>query len=243
MSIKGVTSVSQVSCGQSHAALVSDRGRVFTWGSGDYGMLGHGTRQSVSVPKLVAALSALVTTSVSCGAFHTAFIACEESEISYLRIPPPKRYTAATTAAGATMDGVKGRSHQISSPLSPTTYSSSSSHHHHRDGDDNLKQAAGETEEDDSDNCSDDVLTCGYLYTCGLGKAGQLGYEVNNTGGGGSNSNNGFAATPRRVVYFEEEGYKVCRVSCGFHHTLAIATPIHAVRTFITHVFSFGYVD
>jgi alpha-tubulin suppressor-like RCC1 family protein len=170
-----------VSCGESHAALISSQGKVYTWGSGENGALGHGNKQSQNAPKLVNALQDYITTSVSCGPYHTAFISGREDEISYLRIPP----------------------------------SSTSS------------QPIG-----DSDAPSpQDFLTCASLFTCGLGKAGQLGHGKSIP----------MMRTPQEVTWFKENGYKVAKASCGMHHTLTIAVPIHAMRTFLTSVLSFGW--
>jgi len=50
--------ISKVSCGLQHCGALSDIGMVFTWGNGADGALGHGDREHVSAPRLVAALSA-----------------------------------------------------------------------------------------------------------------------------------------------------------------------------------------
>mmetsp|Transcript_215 Transcript_215/g.293 ORF Transcript_215/g.293 Transcript_215/m.293 type:complete len:703 (+) Transcript_215:62-2170(+) len=68
-------SVAALSCGQRHAALLSTDGKLFSWGAGDNGMLGHGSRTAAASPRLVEGLAALFVSSVSCGAFHTAAIA------------------------------------------------------------------------------------------------------------------------------------------------------------------------
>jgi hypothetical protein len=43
------------------------------------------------------------------------------------------------------------------------------------------------------------------------------------------------------VPFFETEGARVIRVSCGFHHTLAIAVPKQALRVFSPTVYAFGF--
>lgn len=156
--------VAQLSCGLSHAAVVTQSGKVFTWGNGDGGKLGHGNKQSQSSPKLVSALSRLATLQVSCGSYHTAFVAIEESSIAYVTTPVPDKY-----------------------------------------------------------------FTCGDVYTCGVGKAGQLGLG----------SNPAAVATPRMVAL--EGNMKVAKVSCGMHHTLIIATPVPAFRIFTSMVYSWGF--
>jgi len=65
----------------------------------------------------------------------------------------------------------------------------------------------------------------------GLNKAGQLGL------GNGSGS----VTTPQWVAHLHTEGHKVAKVSCGFHHTMIIAVPIHAIRVFQTALFTCGW--
>ena len=47
----------QVSCGPFHCAAVSSDGRLFTWGEGFGGKLGHGDQGNRSHPALVQALA------------------------------------------------------------------------------------------------------------------------------------------------------------------------------------------
>ena len=84
-----IIDVKQISCGHTHCGLVTESGMAFTWGAGDHGMLGHGNRTTVMAPKLVASLAKMKCTSISCGAFHTAIIACEplELQLSWIHIP------------------------------------------------------------------------------------------------------------------------------------------------------------
>lgn len=66
--------VSYVACGTWHTALITSYGRLFTFGDGTFGVLGHGNRKSVSYPKEVESLRGLKTILVSCGVWHTAAI-------------------------------------------------------------------------------------------------------------------------------------------------------------------------
>ena len=99
----------------------------------------------------------------------------------------------------------------------------------------------------------EEYFVTGDLYTCGLGKAGQLGLgPVQGMAGsllggatGGSNrkgpiGNGGICPKPTKVPYFEEVGLKVVRVSAGFHHTLVVAVPVVS-RVFSSTVYSFGF--
>ncbi|OAY28102.1 PH, RCC1 and FYVE domains-containing protein 1 [Manihot esculenta] len=66
--------VLSVACGTWHSALATTNGKLFTFGDGTFGVLGHGDRESVSFPKEVQLLSGLKTIKVACGVWHTAAI-------------------------------------------------------------------------------------------------------------------------------------------------------------------------
>lgn len=66
--------MSNVACGEWHAAMVSTTGKLFTCGDGTFGVLGHGNLRSVSQPKEVESLKGLWVKSVACGSWHTAAI-------------------------------------------------------------------------------------------------------------------------------------------------------------------------
>lgn len=42
-----------IACGGAHSACLTARGRIYTWGKGRYGRLGHGDSEDQLVPKLV----------------------------------------------------------------------------------------------------------------------------------------------------------------------------------------------
>ncbi|KFK41026.1 hypothetical protein AALP_AA2G075500 [Arabis alpina] len=67
-------SVSSVACGAWHTAIVTSSGQLFTYGSGTFGVLGHGNLESVSKPIEVESLRHMKVISVSCGPWHTAAI-------------------------------------------------------------------------------------------------------------------------------------------------------------------------
>ncbi|KAF5752393.1 disease resistance family protein [Tripterygium wilfordii] len=66
--------VLSIACGSWHSALATSNGKLFTFGDGAFGVLGHGDRESVSCPKEVQLLSGLKTLKVACGVWHTAAI-------------------------------------------------------------------------------------------------------------------------------------------------------------------------
>ncbi|XP_062231351.1 PH, RCC1 and FYVE domains-containing protein 1-like isoform X2 [Phragmites australis] len=66
--------VSSISCGPWHTALVTSAGQLFTFGDGSFGVLGHGDRESITVPREVESLKGLRTARVACGVWHTAAV-------------------------------------------------------------------------------------------------------------------------------------------------------------------------
>ncbi|CAM9002313.1 unnamed protein product [Rhodiola kirilowii] len=66
--------VASVACGPWHTALITTTGQLFTFGDGTFGVLGHGDRVTVSLPREVESLSGLRTIAVACGVWHTAAV-------------------------------------------------------------------------------------------------------------------------------------------------------------------------
>ncbi|MBA0684119.1 hypothetical protein Goari_025723, partial [Gossypium aridum] len=66
--------VSSISCGPWHTAVVTSAGQLFTFGDGTFGVLGHGDRNSVSIPREVESLKGLRTVRAACGVWHTAAV-------------------------------------------------------------------------------------------------------------------------------------------------------------------------
>ncbi|XP_028033518.1 probable E3 ubiquitin-protein ligase HERC2 [Bombyx mandarina] len=56
-----------IACGGAHSACLTARGRIYTWGKGRYGRLGHGDSEDQLVPKLVEALATQRVIDVACG--------------------------------------------------------------------------------------------------------------------------------------------------------------------------------
>ncbi|XP_052754599.1 probable E3 ubiquitin-protein ligase HERC2 isoform X2 [Galleria mellonella] len=56
-----------IACGGAHSACLTARGRIYTWGKGRYGRLGHGDSEDQLVPKLVEALALYRVIDVACG--------------------------------------------------------------------------------------------------------------------------------------------------------------------------------
>ncbi|CAK8532869.1 unnamed protein product [Lathyrus sativus] len=66
--------VSSVACGPWHTALITSTGKLFSFGDGTFGVLGHGDRENVSYPREVESLLGLRTIAVACGVWHTAAV-------------------------------------------------------------------------------------------------------------------------------------------------------------------------
>ncbi|KAK7302042.1 hypothetical protein RJT34_12921 [Clitoria ternatea] len=94
-------SISNVACGEWHTAIVSSCGRLFTYGDGTFGVLGHGNLRSFYSPKEVESLSGLRVRSVACGSWHTAAIV----EVMFDRY----RYNSASGKLFTWGDGDEGR--------------------------------------------------------------------------------------------------------------------------------------
>eukprot|EP00276_Gloeochaete_wittrockiana_P002422 CAMPEP_0184673504 /NCGR_PEP_ID=MMETSP0308-20130426/86719_1 /TAXON_ID=38269 /ORGANISM="Gloeochaete witrockiana, Strain SAG 46.84" /LENGTH=980 /DNA_ID=CAMNT_0027121001 /DNA_START=111 /DNA_END=3050 /DNA_ORIENTATION=+ len=63
--------IRQVACGKVHSAAITDKGVLYTWGTGG-SFLGHGSDQPSSVPKLVEGLRSVSIKQVACGNSYTA---------------------------------------------------------------------------------------------------------------------------------------------------------------------------
>jgi len=64
--------VSQITCGWSHSVALTSKGRVYTWGNGDHGKLGHGSGKKVSTPQMVEMLKDHKVVRVASYNEHTA---------------------------------------------------------------------------------------------------------------------------------------------------------------------------
>ena len=64
--------VTSITCGWSHTVGLSACGKVFTWGNGDHGKLGHASTAKVDRPKLVEALAHLRVIKIASYNEHTA---------------------------------------------------------------------------------------------------------------------------------------------------------------------------
>lgn len=75
--------VAQVACGQYHTACVSTHGRLYSWGDGKHGQLGHGTRLDSRYPRIVDSGGAGRFRKVTCGDRHTCAITREDRLVTF----------------------------------------------------------------------------------------------------------------------------------------------------------------
>ncbi|WOL03517.1 hypothetical protein Cni_G12237 [Canna indica] len=73
--------VAEIACGSYHAAVLTTRGEVYTWGKGANGRLGHGDYEDRKTPTLVEALKDRQVKRISCGSSFTAVI-CQHKWVS-----------------------------------------------------------------------------------------------------------------------------------------------------------------
>lgn len=62
----------QITCGWSHSVALTNKGKVYTWGNGDHGKLGHGSGKKVSVPQIIEKLKDHKVVRVASYNEHTA---------------------------------------------------------------------------------------------------------------------------------------------------------------------------
>eukprot|EP01047_Picozoa_sp_COSAG01_P049171 COSAG01_NODE_4850_length_4684_cov_2.069793_2_plen_123_part_00 len=54
----GLPAITDIKCGNNHTAAITSEGKLYTWGFGGYGRLGHNTPADQLVPKEVGTFSA-----------------------------------------------------------------------------------------------------------------------------------------------------------------------------------------
>ena len=63
--------IAQASCGHRHCVALTKQGKVYTWGEGRFGQLGHGDRQSRKDPTMVE-MKRVKIVKIDAGNYHTA---------------------------------------------------------------------------------------------------------------------------------------------------------------------------
>lgn len=105
--------VTYVACGAAHCGVVSDDGRLYTWGENAYGQLGHGDKSVQSRRRPVVSLTTLVRT-VACGRAHTAVCTrdgdlwcCGSHELGQLGVGVPLLGEADGGEGGNVLDAMR----------------------------------------------------------------------------------------------------------------------------------------
>ena len=72
--------ISGISCGGYHSVALSQQGLVFTWGSGEYGKLGHKDQKDRTVPTIVDAMRGKFVKRIIAGMYVTVAYAEETNQ-------------------------------------------------------------------------------------------------------------------------------------------------------------------
>jgi len=72
-SVSGHMSITSVAVGEDFTLALADTGKVYSWGSGRRGQLGHGDFQSISFPRCIQFMK-WKTQQICCGSAHSSVI-------------------------------------------------------------------------------------------------------------------------------------------------------------------------
>ncbi|XP_015510519.2 E3 ubiquitin-protein ligase HERC2 [Neodiprion lecontei] len=75
--------ITSLVCGSTYSAALSANGDLYTWGRGNYGRLGHGNCDDISVPTLVTALNGHKVVHVACGSGDSQTLCVTDSGIVF----------------------------------------------------------------------------------------------------------------------------------------------------------------
>ncbi|DBA89976.1 TPA: hypothetical protein ACH3X2_004351 [Trebouxia sp. C0005] len=110
----GDYNIIQVSCGPYHTCAVSSGGRLFSWGDGLCGKLGHASSHNCTEPRQVSSLADQAVLHVSCGVWHTACIARPQQaqdqagSVSYLEGPASGSISFEDSSGGGLLGATRG---------------------------------------------------------------------------------------------------------------------------------------
>lgn len=98
--LSAVENAVQVACGASHTVAIADNGtKVYSWGGGSYGKLGHNNTNAQNTPKLIEALKSHQCVKIAVGSNYTAVLTSTgqiltmgNSSACGAGISDPKRY-------------------------------------------------------------------------------------------------------------------------------------------------------
>ncbi|XP_078669983.1 RCC1 domain-containing protein 1-like [Branchiostoma floridae x Branchiostoma belcheri] len=89
--------VTALCCGKEHSLALTVSGRVFSWGNGSRGQLGHGTTEACKTPQVIEALEGVTMVTIAAGGWHSVSVsACGDlyvwgwNEAGQLGLPTSK---------------------------------------------------------------------------------------------------------------------------------------------------------
>jgi len=221
----------EVVCGAEYTIAVSHkRQKIWSWGWGDFGRLGHGNPTDLFIPKQVSSLCDVKIKMVACGDSHTMVVTGDGSVFSFGRnqngqlglgskidsmlptqIMDLKDHQVESIACGA--------EHTVACTSKGKTFAWGWGLYGNLGlGDNEDRLHPSEVQSLTASNTFIQTVACGWrhscavtdkgeLYTFGWSKYGQLGH-----------GDNEIAATPKRVAALE--GRTVVNVSGGWRHTM-----------------------
>ncbi|KAL1507069.1 hypothetical protein AB1Y20_007930 [Prymnesium parvum] len=224
----GQLHIQAAACGEYHSALLTADGEVYTFGVGEFGVLGHGSEGKSSIPRRVERLVGEHVVSVACGWRHTAARTLQQALYTWghggfgqlghggtinfflpLRLETCKkwvqvscgwRHTAALAAGDETYTWGDGEQMQLGHGDRSMAA---------RPKEVTALSAAGVLQVECGTHHCIAATEAGEVYTWGSGSHGQLGHGDRRS-----------EAVPRRVSALS--GVRVVRVACG-GHSLALA--------------------
>merc|ERR1719491_1687050 len=88
--------ICHVACGAEHTVCLTEEGGVFSFGSGQYGQLGHGSKSDEQLPRKIIELMGTEVTQIECGRKHTlAFVDQVNWEIVPIVAPQLRKLSTA----------------------------------------------------------------------------------------------------------------------------------------------------
>jgi len=192
----------QVACGAEHTMVLTDEGRLYTWGRATYGRLGHGEsdRTCVDTPRRVDLGEKVRVRKIAAGSHHSALLTDEGDLVTF----------------GWGKYGRLGHSNEYSTYLPkkvpwPPHLSTSTHTVPPDDAKEEVSEEAGSVVDFSCGNNNTALLTDkGRVWMCGWGRYGILGTTSAN-----ANAN---ASTPQLVTSISS----VVSVRCGGFHVSAL---------------------
>eukprot|EP00468_Gymnochlora_sp_CCMP2014_P001644 CAMPEP_0167741974 /NCGR_PEP_ID=MMETSP0110_2-20121227/1159_1 /TAXON_ID=629695 /ORGANISM="Gymnochlora sp., Strain CCMP2014" /LENGTH=379 /DNA_ID=CAMNT_0007626095 /DNA_START=1741 /DNA_END=2877 /DNA_ORIENTATION=- len=76
----GDESIRTIHCGSKTSAAITESGRLYTWGSGKYGLLGHGNEEDITTPKEVTFFKGVAVRDIKMGSL-ASFVVTEDDKV------------------------------------------------------------------------------------------------------------------------------------------------------------------